>query len=150
MSHCSICPFSAGHYDRSQKFRRVWEFKPWARSTGIAMKTVLRGWKSGFFRSFLGAKYRNCTVFGTSSRDNQDLSALSSSSRTMGGDGTDLGCETGGFAACGVTSLPPRAITTKANASPADAGLAFSHCTSPYESKLSMVRHSTKKAPNLR
>ena len=30
-----------------------------ARSTGIAMKTVLRGWKSGFFRSFLGAKYRN-------------------------------------------------------------------------------------------
>ena len=30
-----------------------------ARSTGIAMKTVLRGCKSGFFRSFLGAKYRN-------------------------------------------------------------------------------------------
>ena len=56
-----------------------------ARSTGIAMKTVLRRWKSGFFRSFLGAKYRNCTVFGTSSRDNQDLSALTSSSRIMGG-----------------------------------------------------------------
>ena len=30
-----------------------------ARSTGIAMKTVLRRCKSGFFRSFLGAKYRN-------------------------------------------------------------------------------------------
>ena len=43
----------------------------------------------------------------------------------MGGDWTDLGCGSGGFAACGVTSHPPRAITTKANASPADAGLAF-------------------------
>lgn len=70
-----------------------------ARSTGIAMKTVLRGWKSGVFRVFSGAKYRNCTVFGTSSRDNQDLSALSSSSRIMGWGWDCLGVETGGFAA---------------------------------------------------
>ena len=42
-----------------------------------------------------------------------------------GEDGTDLGCETGGCDAAGGKSLPPRAITTKAKASPADAGLAF-------------------------
>ena len=34
----------------------------------------------------------------------------------MGGDWAELGCGSGGFAACGVTSLPPRAITTKAKA----------------------------------
>jgi hypothetical protein len=37
---------------------------------------------------------------------------------------------------------------TKAKARPAHAGRFFSHCTTPYESELSTVWHSTKKAPN--